>query len=675
MDIDTVKKRIQELSEELEKHNYNYYVLDNPTISDLEFDKLLEELIRLEKEYPDLISPYSPTQRVGGQVNKNFKQVTHKYPMLSLGNTYSFDEIKEFDTRIRKSIDIDFEYVCELKYDGTAIGLVYKNGILNQAVTRGNGVEGDLITDNIKTIRSIPLKLKGNYPEEFEIRGEVIFPHKAFEEFNRERERNGEEPFANPRNAASGSLKLQDPKETAKRKLDCYLYFLLGEKLPTSFHYDNLQLAKSWGFKIPIYISKCKNIDEVFEFINYWDQKRFELPFDIDGIVIKVNNIDLWERLGSTAKSPRWAIAYKFKAEQVGTKLLSVDFQVGRTGVVTPVANLEPVWLGGTTVKRASLHNADIIEKLDIYEGDMVLVEKGGEIIPKIVGVDKSKRNPNAKPLQYIANCPECGTTLVREPDEAGYYCPNEDNCYPQIVGRLEHFISRKAMNIDTLGVERIEILLKNNLIHDCADLYTLTFDQLVGISGSDEGKRKSTIQDKGAANILNALEVSKEAPFERVLFALGIRYVGEVVAKKLARHFKNIDALTNASVEELNGAEEVGEKISLSVYNYFSQPKHKQLIERLKSMDLQFAVEEKLVSSVLEGKTFVVSGVFDHFSRESVKQSVEMHGGKISSSISNKTSYLLAGKNMGPEKLKKAEKLNVPILSEEEYMGMINEK
>ncbi len=673
MDSNTAKQRIAELSSLIDKYNHEYYVLDNSSISDFEFDNLLEELIALEKQFPEWALPTSPSQRVGGEINKNFLQVKHKYPMLSLANTYSEEELRDFDNRIRKLIpQKDFSYTCELKYDGAAIGLTYTNGILSQAVTRGNGVEGDLITANIKTIRSIPLKLHGDYPAEFEIRGEVFFPHKAFEEFNKERENEGEDPFANPRNAASGSLKLQDSKETAKRKLDCFLYYLLSENLPTKSHYQNLQKAKSWGFKIPNFIAQAKTIDEVWEFINYWNTQRHELPFDIDGIVIKVDNIDLWDMLGYTAKSPRWAIAYKFQAERASTLLESIDYQVGRTGVITPVANLSPVWLAGTTVKRASLHNSDIIEKLDVRIGDTVFVEKGGEIIPKIVGVDLDKRPLNSAPFEYTKTCPECGSTLVRESGEAAFYCPNDDTCFPQLVGRLEHFISKKAMNIDSLGPERVEMMLKNRLISNCADLYELTQETLVGLTTTDEEKKKSSIQDKGATNILAALEESKQVPFERVLFALGIRYVGEVVAKKLARHFQNIEALMNASMIDLLSVDEVGEKISVSILDYFSKPQHRELILRLQKSGLQFQVKEERLSTKLDGLTFVVSGVFQNFSREGIKKSIEENGGKVVSSLSSKTNFLLGGNDIGPEKLKKAEKLNIRILSEEEYRQMI---
>lgn len=675
MDEQAAKLRIEELSVQIDHYNTEYYMNDTSEISDFEFDALLNELIALEKQFPQFALPTSPTKRVGGEVNKTFRQVTHRYPMLSLGNTYSIEEIVDFDVRTRKLLEgRRFSYVCELKYDGVAIGLTYKNGVLVQAVTRGNGLQGDDITDNVKTIRSIPLKLSGNYPDDFEIRGEIIYPWQAFNDFNAKRMERGEEPMANPRNAASGSLKLQDSREVAKRKLDCCLYFMMGENLPADTHFGRLELASQWGFKIPQYSRKCETIDEIQDFINYWDKQRSELPFAIDGIVIKINEIPLWDELGMTAKSPRWAIAYKFKAERVSTKLQSIDFQVGRTGVVTPVANLDPVWLGGTTVKRATLHNADVISELDIRVGDMVFVEKGGEIIPKIVGVDLEQRPQDSMPFRYVTNCPECGTPLVRNEGEAGFYCTNEDGCFPQILGKLELFVSRKAMNIDTLGSERLAMLYEKGLVKNAADLYDLRREQLVGLEVIENDRRKTSIQEKGAENIIAAIGNSKQTPFEKVLYGLGIRYVGEVGAKKLARHFKNIDAVSQASVEELAQVEDVGEKTARSVFDYFNNLEHLELVVRLKNAGLQFQIQESMVSDTLAGLTFVVSGVFANFSREGIKASIEKYGGKVASSVSAKTSFLLAGDKIGPEKLKKAQNLGIRILSESEYLSMIGE-
>ena len=701
IDLEPSRKRIEELTRLIDKYNYEYYMNDTSLVSDFEFDALLRELIDLEHQYPELALPTSPTRRVGGTVNKNFRQVTHRFPMLSLGNTYSIEEIEEFESRTRKLLgDTKFSYTCELKYDGVAIGLTYKHGVLVQAVTRGNGTMGDDITDNARTIPTIPLKLQGDYPVDFEARGEVVYPFDAFEAMNKQREAEGDEPFANPRNAASGSLKLQDSRECAKRKLQFCMYFMMlpGDNSPQQFHpegdantlYSNimrvsnnstpqqynthfgrLEAAKQMGFRVQPFIKECADINEIKAFIDYWDKERWNLPFGIDGIVIKVNQVELWEQLGLTAKSPRWAIAYKFKAERVSTPLESISFQVGRTGVVTPVANMAPVWLGGTTVRRATLNNADFIEKMDIREGDWLLIEKGGEIIPKVVGVDMEHRIPNAQPVAYLATCPECGTPLVRTEGEAGFYCPNGDGCPPQIVGRLEHFVARKAMNVDSLGSERLAMLYNKGLVRNVADLYDLRREQLIGL-GVEEG---ASIQEKGADNILSAIRQSCEVPFERVLFALGIRYVGEVGAKKLARFFKNIDALMSASVEELAHVEDVGEKTAVTVFDYFVVPEHRQLVERLRSAGLQMQIQDTAVSCVLEGKTFVVSGVFSQFSREEIKTHIEQHGGKVSSSISSKTDYVLAGEKMGPEKLKKAEKLNVPIISEDDYLVMTGGK
>ncbi|MBO7200227.1 MAG: NAD-dependent DNA ligase LigA [Bacteroidales bacterium] len=672
MEREAAQKRIAELSETIDRYNYEYYMNDNSMISDYDFDQLLNELIALEKEYPEYSLPSSPTRRVGGEVNKTFRQVAHRYPMLSLSNTYSIEEIIDFDTRTRKLLNNKpFSYTCELKYDGVAVGLSYKNGIMVQAVTRGNGKEGDDITDNVRTIRTIPLKLKGNYPDDFEVRGEIIYPYEAFNEFNAIREENGEEPFANPRNAASGSLKLQDSKEVAKRKLDFCFYFLMGDNLPSDTQYNRLMMAKEWGFKIADSTRKCNNIDEIQAYINHWDNHRKELPYAIDGIVIKVNEVELWDELGMTAKSPRWAIAYKFKAERVSTYLSSIDFQVGRTGIITPVANLEPVWLGGTTVRRATLNNADFIKNMDIRIGDHVFVEKGGEIIPKIVGVDIEKRPLNAVPLEYITTCPVCGTPLVRNEGEAGHYCPNEDGCTPQQIGKLEHFVSRKAMNIDTIGSERLTMLFEKGLVRTPADLYVLSREQLIGLESAGENKKKTSIQEKGADNIIAALELSKQVPFERVLYALGIRYVGEVGAKKLARYFKNIDALSQSNIMELAMVEDIGEKTAISIFEFFNDIKHLEMIVRLRNAGLQMEAKEEQLSNALAGLSFVVSGVFNNFSRDGIKQHIEQHGGKVVSSISSKTSYVIAGEKMGPEKLKKAEKLNIPIIDEDTYINM----
>ena len=670
IDTEPVRQRMEQLAAELDRLNYEYYMNDRSLVSDQEFDAMMRELQDLEQQYPELANPLSPTKRVGGEVNKSFRQVQHRFPMLSLGNTYSIEEIEEFEARTRKLLDgTPFSYTCELKYDGVAIGLTYRHGQLVQAVTRGNGTVGDDITSNAKTIPTIPLHLRGDYPDDFEVRGEVVYPFEAFEAMNRQREADGDEPFANPRNAASGSLKLQDSAECAKRKLQFCMYFMMapdGVTIPDT-HYGRLEYARQMGFKVQPYIAECKDITDIKAFIDEWDKARWELPYAIDGIVIKVNQTPLWDRLGLTAKSPRWAIAYKFKAERVSTPLESISYQVGRTGVITPVANLQPVWLGGTTVKRATLVNADFIEKMGICGGDNLLIEKGGEIIPKVVGVDMEQRKAGAMPIQYITRCPECGTPLVRAEGEAGHYCPNSDGCHPQIIGRLEHFVGRKAMNIDTLGPERLELLYKEGLVHNVADLYGLRREQLVGL-GTD-----ATIQDKGADNLLAALEASKQVPFERVVFALGIRYVGEVGAKKLARYFKNIDALMEASEEELAQVEDVGEVTAKAVAEWFAKAEHRTIVERLRAAGLQMSVELGTRSSELEGMILVVSGVFEHFSRDEIKADIEKHGGKVSGSISGKTTCLLAGEKMGPEKLKKAEKLGVKIITETDYLKMIS--
>ena len=661
---------MDELAAELDRLNYEYYMNDRSLVSDEEFDRMMRELQELERQYPELATPLSPTKRVGGEVNKSFRQVQHRFPMLSLGNTYSIEEIEEFEARTRKLLDgVPFSYTCELKYDGVAIGLTYRHGRLVQAVTRGNGTAGDDITTNAKTIHTIPLRLHGDYPDDFEARGEVVYPFEAFEAMNRQRESEGDEPFANPRNAASGSLKLQDSAECARRKLMFCMYFMMapdGMPLPDT-HFGRLDYARQMGFKVQPYIQECRNIDEIKSFIDHWDKARWELPFGIDGIVIKVNQTALWERLGLTAKSPRWAIAYKFKAERVSTLLESISYQVGRTGVVTPVANLRPVWLGGTTVRRATLVNADFIAKFGICGGDHLLVEKGGEIIPKVVGVDLEKREAGAMPVQYVERCPECGTPLVRSEGEAGFYCPNSDGCHPQIIGRLEHFVGRKAMNIESLGPERLEVLYGAGLVRNVADLYDLRREQLIGL-GTD-----ATLQDKSADNLLQALAASRQVPFERVLFALGIRYVGEVGAKKLARYFRNIDALMAATEEELAQVEDVGEVTARAVTEWFRAEEHRRIVERLRTAGLQMTGSWRQSTGILEGMTFVVSGVFQHFSRDEIKADIERHGGKVSGSISGKTTYLLAGDKMGPEKQKKAEKLGVAILTEEAYMAMVD--
>ncbi|MCX6284354.1 MAG: NAD-dependent DNA ligase LigA [Bacteroidetes bacterium] len=681
MEREQARQRIEELSEEIRRHNYQYYVLSRPLISDYQFDKKLEELSELEKEFPDFRFPDSPTRHVGGGITKEFRQIVHNHPMLSLGNTYSEQDIRDFEDRIHKLIGEDIEYVCELKFDGVAIGLTYHDGRLVQAVTRGDGIQGDDVTVNVKTIRSIPLKLQGKgYPAEFEIRGEIILPHSSFNALNLQKEEEGEEPFANPRNAASGSIKMQDSAEVAKRKLDCFLYYLQGRDLPFGTHYESLQAARRWGFRISDYMVRCKTIDDIFDYINTWDYARKELPFDIDGVVIKVNSFAQQEQLGYTAKSPRWAIAYKFKAEEASTVLVSVDFQVGRTGTVTPVANLRPVQLAGTVVKRATLHNADVIAGMDVRTGDTVFVEKGGEIIPKITGVDFSLRPSDSQPLKFPQLCPECGSELTRKDGESAWFCTNETGCPPQIKGKLEHFISRRAMNIDSLGEGKIEILYDNGLVSSPADLYELTFERLIGLEKSYRGEsdkkdRVVKFRDKTVTNILNGIAASRTIPFDRVLFALGIRYVGETVAKKLTRHFGSFDKLRMAGPGELTDVEEIGEKIAQSLRLWLETPKNTTLIEKLRMYGVQLAftgAESARKSSKLEGLTFVVSGVFDKFSRDEIKQAIEDHGGKPISAVSSRTSYLLAGENMGPEKRRKAESLGVKIISEEEFLKLI---
>jgi DNA ligase (NAD+) len=670
--------RIKELTEQLNRHNYNYYVLDNPAISDFDFDKMLEELNRLEKEYPDFVQPDSPTQRVGGEITKQFQTVKHIFSMLSLGNTYSIEEIEEFDKRVQTGLLQRTEYVCELKYDGVAISLVYEHGLLLRAVTRGDGVQGDDVTQNVKTIKAIPLKLFGDYPDFFEVRGEILLPHQSFEKLNAEREDIGEQPFANPRNAASGSLKLQDSAEVAKRGLDCRLYMVLGENLPFKTHFESFAKLKEWGFKIPDVLQKCNTIEEIKAFILNCDVEREQLPFDIDGVVIKVNDILQQQQLGTTAKSPRWAIAYKFKAKRALTPLLSVDFQVGRTGVVTPVANLKPVLLAGTVVKRASLHNYDIIQQFDIHENDELYVEKGGEIIPKIVGVELSKRLPNAQKITFITHCPYCNALLIRKEGEAAFYCPNEWGCAPQLKGKLEHFISRKAMHIDSLGEGKIEMLFAHGLIKTCADFYTLNSNNLLGlekrITGEDNIERILSFREKTVENMLTGIEQSKKVPFERVLFAVGIRCVGETTAKKLARYFKNVDALAGATKEELKTVDDVGEQVAESIVQFFNTIENLENIVRLREAGVQFVMNvesNQILSHVLDGKTVVVSGIFS-IPRDDMKQKIELHGGKNVSAISKNTDFVVAGENMGPEKRKKAEKLGVPILSEREFDEMI---
>lgn len=676
--LDEILKQIESLRKRLEQYTYEYYVLDRPSISDIEFDNLLRELSDLEKKYPQFITPTSPTQRVGGEINKEFKQVVHKYPMLSLANTYSKDEIRDFVLRAEQTLGKKgLEWVCELKYDGLAISLLYENGVLTRAATRGNGVTGDDVTDNIKTIRSIPLRLQGEGSDKtFEIRGEVIYPHKAFEEFNKQRILNGEEPFANPRNAASGSLKMQDPKEVAKRKLDCFLYYIIGDEITEPTHYQRLQKAKQLGFKVETYVAIAQGVDEIMDFINYWDKERDNLPFDIDGIVIKLNEVKYWNILGFTAKSPRWATAYKFKAEQAKSKLQSVEFQVGRTGIITPVANFTPVWLGGTWVKRATLNNADWMNKLGICSRDTLIIEKGGEIIPKIVAVEHANNKDSdinkSQPINFITHCPVCGTKLVREEDQAGYYCPNYNHCHPQILGRFQHFVSKKAMNIESLGGEKVRYLLDSGLITDFASLYSLT-EQTITRVYKIEGDKKLSIQEKGAKNIINAIEKSKQVPFERVLYALCIRYVGEVSAKTLAFHFENIDTLINASKEELQNVQDIGETMAESIYTYFHTEENLVEINKLRDLGLQFVTKKKEINNTLNGKTFVVSGVFENFSRDAIKKAIEENGGKNVSSLSKKTDYLVCGENMGPEKKKKAIQLGVPMITEQEFITLLN--
>lgn len=661
-------ERIDQLREALHQHNYNYYVLNAPEISDQDFDQLMHELQDLEKKHPEHSDENSPTMRVGSDINKNFTQVVHKYPMLSLANTYSETDVTDFYERTRKGLEgEEFEICCEMKYDGTSISLTYEHGKLIRAVTRGDGEKGDDVTDNVKTIRSIPLVLHGNnYPESFEIRGEILMPWLVFEELNREREKNEEPLFANPRNAASGTLKLQNSAIVASRRLDAYLYYLLGENLPSDGHYENLKFAEQWGFKVSNIMRKCKTLQEIFDFINYWDIERKNLPVATDGIVLKVNSLRQQRNLGFTAKSPRWAIAYKFQAEKALTRLNSISYQVGRTGAITPVANLDPVQLSGTIVKRASLHNADIIEGLDLHIGDMVYVEKGGEIIPKITGVDKEARFMIGEKVKFITHCPECGSKLIRYEGEAAHYCPNETACPPQIKGKIEHFISRRAMNIDGLGPETVDQFYQEGLIKNTADLYELKAEDI---------SKLDRMGEKSAENIIAGIENSKTVPFERVLFALGIRFVGETVAKKLARAFKNMEALEQATLDDLIHVDEIGEKIARSILLYFSNEENQKLVTRLKEKQLTMQLSEEDLQGQtdrLQGKSIVISGVFVHHSRDEYKTLIEKHGGKNVGSISAKTSFILAGDNMGPSKLEKAQKLGIKIMNEDEFLTLI---
>ncbi len=671
MNSKEIASRIQVLRDDLHRHNHLYYVENNPAISDYEFDMILKELQKLEEEYPEFDDPNSPTKRVGGDITSKFAKVKHRYPMLSLSNTYNLDEIREWEARIKRITTEEIEYVCELKYDGVAIGITFTDGQLIRAVTRGDGEQGEDVTNNIKTIATIPLRLMGkDFPYDFEIRGEIFLPLTTFAHMNASRVEAGEEPYMNPRNTASGTLKLQDSAVVAGRGLDCFLYGLYGEELPAEGHFENLQAAKKWGFKVPSVeirqIEICKSIEQIETFINYWNVNRHQLPFEIDGVVIKVNSYETQEELGFTAKSPRWATSYKFKAQEVKTLLEKITYQVGRTGAITPVANLKPVLLAGTIVKRASLHNADQIDKLDVREGDTVFVEKGGEIIPKITGVDFTLRPPGLKPHQYIDRCPECAEPLIRQPGEAQHYCPNSTACPPQIKGRIQHFISRKAMNIDGLGAETVEQLFDAGLIKDMADLYDLEKSQLLPLE---------RLAEKSVNNMLEGIENSKQVPFERVLFALGIRFVGETVARKLARHFKNLDAIQSATLEELMTVDEIGDRIAQSVVEFFGIEGNRVIVQRLKDRGLQFSMPEPKFQSgmslLLAGKTFVVSGVFT-ISRDELKLLIENNGGKVIGSVSGNTSYLVAGENMGPAKRQKAESAGVPVISESEFFTMI---
>ncbi|OWP82931.1 DNA ligase (NAD(+)) LigA [Flavobacterium davisii] len=662
-----VFSEIQALRNELNQHNYNYYILDNPTISDYDFDIKLKKLQDLEEKHPEYNDPSSPTQRVGGSITKNFTTIQHEYRMYSLDNSYSKEDLLDWETRIQKILgNTPVQYTCELKYDGASISITYENGKLLRAVTRGDGFQGDDVTHNIKTIKTVPLTLQGDFPDRFEIRGEIILPFAGFERMNQELIEIGETPYSNPRNTASGSLKLQDSSEVAKRPLDCLLYSLIGNNLPIGTQFESLEKARNWGFKVPVQSKLAFSMQEVFDFIEYWDIHRHEMPYETDGVVIKVNNLDQQEELGYTAKSPRWAIAYKFRAEQVITKLNSISYQVGRTGAITPVANLEPIQLAGTIVKRASLHNADQIEKLDIRIEDEVFVEKGGEIIPKIVGVNESKRSPSSNKTIYITHCPECQTELIRKEGEAQHYCPNYYGCPPQIIGRIQHYISRKAMDIEGLGGETVALLFKNKLVMNYADLYDLKKDQIIILD---------RMAEKSADNLLAGIQKSKETTFERVLYALGIRYVGETVAKKLVKHYKSIENLQKSTLEELITVDEIGVKIAQSVIEFFENEDNLTILNRLKYYGIQLELSEtdsEIISDLLKGKIFVISGVFEKFSRDELKQLIENNGGKVGSSISSKTHYVIAGNNMGPAKLEKATQLGITILSEEEFNAML---
>lgn len=661
-----IQQHVLKLREELNQHNYNYYVLDQPTISDYDFDVKLKELQILEAQHPEFDDEQSPTKRVGGTITKNFETVKHEHRMYSLDNSYSKEDVLDWEARVKKVVEGKVQYVCELKYDGASISLTYENGVLSRAVTRGDGVQGDEVTANIRTIRSVPLRLKGDYPPKFDIRGEIVLPFEGFNKMNEERIEIGEEPYRNPRNTASGSLKLQDSTEVAKRPLDCLLYNIIGSNLNIITQFESLEKARQWGFKVPKTAVLANSIEEVFEFIDYWNVHRHDLPYETDGVVVKINDLHQQDELGYTSKAPRWAIAYKFKAEQVSTRLNEITYQVGRTGAITPVANLEPVELAGTTVKRASLHNADQIERLDIRVGDEVFVEKGGEIIPKIIAVDFSKRLPNSQPAQYIKNCPECGTELLRNEGEVQHYCPNYNGCHPQIVGRIQHFISRKAMDIEGLGGETVALLVKEGLIRDYSDLYALSKDQVIGLE---------RMAEKSSDNLINGIEASKQVPFERVLYAIGIRYVGEVVAKKLANHYKSIENLAKATIIDLVTVDEIGERIAKSVVDFFGLEQNQRILERLKSFGLKLEISaEKLASQTnkLDGKAFVVSGVFESVSRDELKKLIEDNGGRVVGSISTKTNYVIAGDNMGPSKKAKAEQLQIPIISEYEFMSFL---
>ena len=663
----SIKEKIEALREELREHNYKYYVLASPSISDYEFDMKLKELQALEDQYPEFMDATSPTMRVGGTVTKSFETVVHEHRMYSLNNSYSKQELLDWEKRVLRILgDSEVSFTCELKYDGASISITYENGKLVRGITRGDGFQGDDVTANIRTIKSVPLRLQGDFPSKFDIRGEIVLPLDGFAKMNKERINSGEDPYMNPRNTAAGSLKLQDSSLVAERPLECLLYGITGNNLNFSSQFEMLLKAREWGFKVPSVAKLCKTTEEVMEFVEFWDTERHNLPYETDGVVVKVNNLQHQEELGYTAKSPRWALAYKFKSEQAITILDEISYQVGRTGAITPVANLQPVLLAGTTVKRASLHNADQIAKLDIREGDTVYVEKGGEIIPKIVSVDLSKRPVNSKPTHYITNCPECGTELIRKKGEAQHFCPNENGCPPQITGRIQHFISRKALDIEGLGSETVELLYKEGLINNYADLYTLTKDQLMPLE---------RMAEKSAVNLINGVAASVNIPFERVLFGLGIRYVGETVAKKLAKAYKNIDALMAATAEELVLVDEIGERIAESTVNFFSEEKNRDIINQLKEYGLQFSLTDEQLdgqTEILKGQTFVVSGVFEKLSRTELKKHIEDNGGKVSSSISSKTSYVVAGANMGPSKKDKADKLGIPIISEDDFLTMI---